>query len=194
MGLVALFLACWLGFLLFTKLSIRKRIPLGIASIAIITAAFFTVKTQNTNIHDPIRSNMRQVGIEIIKERPFFGYGTGGYRVGYEQSINSAMQEGRPEIACISCFHLHNQYIDETVQYGISGLALFVGGLLFIIYWAWRKRNYVLLLFVCIQMLHMVSDSPLLMQREITLFTVMLCFFALPYFRLPSGNAEQPLE
>jgi O-antigen ligase len=194
MGLVALLLSCWLCFLLFTNLCVRKKIFAGIVSMAIITAMFFTVKIQNTNIHDPIRSNLRKTGMEVIKERPFFGHGTGSYQMAYERSVNNALQEEQPENICGFCFHLHNQYIDEAVQYGISGLALFVGGLLFIIYRAWRKRNYVLLLFLSIQMLHMISDSPLLMQREITLFTVMLCFFALPYFRLPSGDAKQSLE
>jgi O-antigen ligase len=194
MGLVVFLLSGWLSFLLFTTLGIRKKIFLGIASIAVISIAFFTIKTNSTNIHDPIRSHFRQSGIAMIKERPLFGHGTGSYKIGYEQSVNNALQNGQPEKICNNCFHLHNQYIDEAIQYGISGLTLFVGGLLFILYWAWRKRNYVLLLFVLTQMLHMVSDSPLLMQREITLFTVMLCFLALPWFQIPSGNTQQSLE
>lgn len=194
MGLLAFIAIIGLDIFLLMKFSIKMKVVIGIAGLILCFLLFFKTESQITNRHDPIRERMHRASIEKIKEHPLTGYGTGGYRVGFEHALQTAIHDNKMEEACFHCFHSHNQYIDETLQYGVVWLCIFCGYLLYLLWFAFRFRNYGLLLFIVLQLLHMFSDSPLLMQREITLFTVIMCFFALPFFTGTSRKSQQFLK
>ena len=90
---------------------------------------FYLYKMGETENTDGLRVAMFFNGIKLIKQRPLFGYGTGGFGTAYsrlspEEIHASGMQRWSSE----------NTYINFTVQFGLIGL-LFLSA--FMIY-LWR--------------------------------------------------------
>ena len=74
--------------------------------------------------------------IELIRERPLFGYGKNGFHE-YYMSAQADYFQTHPESPYVmladNVFHPFNEYIKLTIQYGIVGLLVAIGALVWII-------------------------------------------------------------
>ena len=59
--------------------------------------------------------------VELVLERPLFGYGTGAFRTAYAAKV-----EGRPGREGIRSEDPHNAYLSIVVQHGVLGLLVFL--------------------------------------------------------------------
>jgi O-antigen ligase len=64
--------------------------------------------------------------LEIIRQRPLLGTGTGGFRLAYEQQVKGSGK--------VFSHNPHNEYLMVAAQFGLVGLAL----LLFLFWTQWR--------------------------------------------------------
>ncbi|MEY4767728.1 MAG: hypothetical protein RL637_367, partial [Pseudomonadota bacterium] len=107
-GLIGLSLFCTI-FMLFSDQAIR--IIQGISEVK----QFFTLSEQNTETSMGLRLTYWQNAIDMIKDKPILGHGTGSYVYHYLQS-NHLMISANP----------HNEYLMIMVQLGIVGLSIFL--------------------------------------------------------------------
>ncbi|NTV69568.1 MAG: O-antigen ligase family protein [Azonexaceae bacterium] len=60
--------------------------------------------------------------VEMIREQPLFGYGTGAFGTAYDRKI-----EGRTGVAATPAGDPHNQYMKITAENGVVALLVFLG-------------------------------------------------------------------
>jgi len=70
------------------------------------------------------RLNFYYNTLNIVKQHPWFGVGTGGFTAAFTKQTQGVLQTHNP----------HNEYLLITVQTGVAGLAL----LLYLFYTQWR--------------------------------------------------------
>ena len=63
--------------------------------------------------------------IQMLKNRPLLGYGTGAFKTGYQQQV--ANQSG---VEATVTADPHNQFMKIVGEHGILGLAIFIGFLI----------------------------------------------------------------
>lgn len=97
------------GGIFFTSHSVQQRIDLTIHSLQ-----QYDAKSQNSqNDGAGLRLDWYQNSIELIKERPLFGYGTGAFEI-----AQKALIEGRTTQPTTDP---HNEYLLTSVQLGLVG-------------------------------------------------------------------------
>jgi len=139
-GMFVLFLLLLL--FVFQRLSLKKQILAFFLIFSLFTGAFFISNNFSTRLdeawheivtyhHGTSRTSLGQRldwwndSLELIKKRPLFGYGTGGFTVAHNQLIKGTDIEPTD--------NPHNEYLFITVQLGLIGLLLFLT--LFITQW-----------------------------------------------------------
>jgi len=71
-----------------------------------------------------LRLTFYRNGLHLLRARPWFGYGTGGIEPAY-----AALLAGQPGAGDVVTANLHNEYLNMAVQFGLVGLAAFLGWL-----------------------------------------------------------------
>ncbi len=119
-----------------------------------------------------IRIGLLKNGMELFKENPIFGVGTGDL---IPESVNCLNRQGLHMLAQKSRGP-HNQYLQVAVTLGIFGFFLFVLciGWPFIEYL--RAKEYLFAAFMVIVMFNAVGDT-VLRASSIYFFTMFGCFF-----------------
>ncbi|NDV14594.1 hypothetical protein GO009_01030 [Muricauda sp. TY007] len=119
-----------------------------------------------------LREDLWLNSFETIKKRPVFGYGTYG-EVEYlkNQYQNSGMDKKNMKL------NSHNQYLTTFLQYGIFGGGILLLILLRSLYIAIKGKNIQGALFVIICMIAFMTESYLIRQKGIMLFTLFICLF-----------------
>ena len=124
------------------RLSLKKQIIAFLLLCSLFTGAFFTSHNFSSRLdqawheiatyhHGSSRTSLGQRldwwndSLELIKKRPVFGFGTGGFTVAHNQLIQGTHTEPTD--------NPHNEYLFIAVQLGIVGLVLFLA--LFITQW-----------------------------------------------------------
>lgn len=69
-----------------------------------------------------IRMTFWKNTVEMIRERPLFGYGTGAFGTAYDRKV-----EGRTGVAATPAGDPHNQYMKITAENGVVALLVFLG-------------------------------------------------------------------
>jgi O-antigen ligase len=104
-----------------TSHSVRDRVDLTIRDFQEYDAA-----KQNSHTSLGLRLDWYQNSIELIKEKPVFGYGTGGYGIAQNALVEGTTTELSTDP--------HNEFLLTTVQIGFVGLfvllALFIDPIL----------------------------------------------------------------
>jgi len=134
---------------------------------------------QNANTSVGMRINFALNSIEIIKEHPLFGVGTGDFKISYDD-MN---RKKSPQVT--TCNHPHNMYLLEMVQFGLVGLFV----LLYIFYTQIRfaqgeknnLRRKVGLFLPLFFMVIMLSDSYLHGHHTTNLFLLFSAFLYKPF-------------
>ena len=114
-----------------------------------------------------------KVSKEIVKEKPWFGYGTGDVADVFEKhyQLHGTNLEAKYQLRS------HNQYLSTAIAVGIVGLAFFLFCLLFPIGIGFKQRNYFYLICLCISILSFFSEDTLETQDGVFFFTFLTNFF-----------------
>lgn len=107
---------------------------------------------------------------ELVKQKPIFGWGLGGYK---EKWCDQVPDENWCDFADT---HPHNQYLMFWVELGIAGLLIFLSMIAWMVYFAWRAggAGAVLVAFVGFFAIDSLFNSPLWVNREYQFFLLML--------------------
>lgn len=107
-----------------------------------------------------------KASLNIIKENPIMGVGTGDISVAfndyYEKSNSKLTRENR--------LRSHNQYLAITVAFGVVGLIWFLFSMLYPLFADKKNINYLYIVFLLIMMLSMLTEDTLETQIGVTLF------------------------
>ncbi len=162
-----------LGFLIYGKIKpVFKWVMIGIA-IAGCVFALHRYPELKTKFSDPIREQLRASAIDGIKQKPWFGWGTGGMQQ-VNGSAETAVRLGYE--TALPPGHSHNMFLDMAVQFGIPGILLILGlfgGCLFL---AFKYKDFLLLSFVIIYLIFMMVESPFATVKGIQPFMFWFCF------------------
>ena len=122
-------------------------------------------------VDDPVRLIAYSLSFGYIKEHFWWGCGF------QQEMITLAQQAAAMSLPDQQLSHSHNQFVGETVKYGVWGfisITLMVG---YFIFYSIKSRNYLLQMFLLIMILFMIIEEPLSLQTGITRFSVFLTFF-----------------
>ncbi len=117
------------------RLSLKKLVPATLLVAVIIGITFFTSSNFSTRVNEAVeemrnyeaessrtslgmRFDWWQNSIDLIKQKPVFGHGTGSYRAVQEKIIKDSDTQ--------STDNPHNEYLLLSVQSGLVGLFLFI--------------------------------------------------------------------
>jgi O-antigen ligase len=171
LGYLSWFVGC--GFILLLTLSARVRwwalaglivcaVAIGSSSELVkgrIHQAYQDVigyKFKNNYSSIGSRLHMWYVSAQAIRESPVIGRGLGSYPVLAEAAYND------PVMCEIGCKHPHNQYIFYTLEFGATGLFLFVAALLSAVrslLASWKENIYPLTVMVVFIMCGLVEST-----------------------------------
>lgn len=125
------------------------------------------LKGGNPSGHSVVqRLEFWKAALEIIKEDPLFGVGTGDVKKAFEDQYNNMNSPLAKEWRLRS----HNQFLAITVAFGFIGLILFLITLLFPLIADKNFNNYLYLMFFVIGFLSMISEDTLETQAGVTFF------------------------
>lgn len=135
--LIALSMALLLGLIASIELISKSYIGSRLKSVYKFEMSSQTEAKFNSHSKSNPRMARYISAIELIKNRPFFGYGTSGERINLKRQFS---KDGL-NFAVDQNYNSHNQYLGYAVRYGVVG----VGALFFFFcsnfYLAWSKRD-----------------------------------------------------
>ena len=102
--------------LLSTSDLVRERIELGVKEMNHVDPA--TIESSSMGLRMVVWKNT----IELIKDRPVFGFGTGGFKDAYSEKIKD-----NPEWEKHLTHDPHNQFLKIWAEMGLLGLVVFLG-------------------------------------------------------------------
>ena len=112
-------------------------------------------------------------GLEIIREHPFFGTGTGDVK----DELLLKYNENNIKPAFEKKLNAHNQYIQTCISVGIIGFLLLVGMMFLPIFPAIRQEQYLYVVFLLIFALNMAFESMLEIQAGVVFYAFFNAFF-----------------
>lgn len=185
-------------------ISSNKKL-LGVIAVVVCFAlpitAYYTIDTFQNKINNTIwdfrqyknkgniehlSDSKRLVAYELaykaIKEKPLFGYGTGGPRA----KINTLYKQYYPQYPNIEKLYGSNQFIYITLSFGFVGL-------LFFIFWLWKIyplkdliTNDLLLATATINLVSFIPENTIEVQFGIAIFCV-FSMMAIYYKKMGNG-------
>lgn len=111
-----------------------------------------------------MRQEIWHCDIELIKQRPVFGYGLGNV----QQYIDSCLKETseRPELYLGSFrFNAHNQFFQITLASGLIGMVLFLIFCLVSLTQSIKQRNWPFVVFMMLSLFSFLTES--MLQRNL---------------------------
>lgn len=104
-----------------------------------------------------IRLALWDCGLEVIKESPWVGVGTGDY----DQEFRNQLEEVNFIYAKKLDFGVHNQYLYTWISFGLIGLLVFLGSLLIPAYSAYKAKNYLFLVILAVFAISFLTETVL---------------------------------
>ena len=86
------------------------------------------------------------VSLDLIKEKPFLGYGTGAAR----DLLASEYKEREMYASMDERFDSHNQYLGFAIQVGLFGIVFLLLYFITNFYWAFQNKDFILFSYVII--------------------------------------------
>jgi hypothetical protein len=141
--------------------------------LAVFVVALCAYFSPYTITSDPVRKNLRSLGMSVISEKPVCGSGVYSmYR--YITSEETAQKYDANYGYTFN--HFHNTFIDETVQFGAVGGAVLVAFFAWIAVIAIRKRDFLLMAFLAIYLPFAYVESIFMSVKGIMPFMFWFCF------------------
>lgn len=163
-NITALILVLFLGSVLISSNNYTKdKIYSTLQALNINVGAGETTEIAEEYHQINFRLNIWPAAIDLIKERPFLGYGAGTEKDLIHKELKSRNFD-------LHKVHAHNQFLSVTFQYGILGLSVFLFILVSIFLKAIRHLEYTLIFFLIIT--SMLTDSYLDVQQGLFYFVV----------------------
>jgi len=153
---------------------------LNISTDSTKTFRFDTIQT-----NDATRAERWNCAMELIREQPWTGYGTGMEK----QMLNVKYEKYKLSNSISNNFDAHNQYLAYMIKSGIPGLVSFLLVLLFCFYKVIRNRNFYGLSFLLIVSITALTEDILESNKGIlffAFFSTVFCFWP----ALQPGNSE----
>jgi len=131
-----------------------------------------------------MREEIWSCSLNLIKERPVFGYGLGNVQSHIDSCLENTSE--RPELYLGSFkFNAHNQYFQFMLASGAIALILFVYFVIDSLGRAIKSRNYFFILFMTLSVLSFTTESMLQRNLGVNFFS----FFSVLLF-MPSLSNE----
>jgi O-antigen ligase len=130
-------------------------------------------KKNNPNSSTGIRLKVWKEGIKLIKEKPFFGYGTGDVK----DELMARYKLNNIERAYQLNLNAHNQFIQITIALGLLGLLLFLSVFWYGIKQSLIQKNYYLLGYLILSIIFMLPESMLENQAGTIAFSFFFSLF-----------------
>lgn len=112
------------------------------------------------------RNERWNLGIELVKESPFFGHGTGDEVL----ELRKKYKENKMFISYIENFNIHNQYLSILIKHGIIGFIIFILSLYYYIRIAIKTHNLIYLFFLGVLLLTFCTENILDSNKGIFYF------------------------
>jgi len=129
-GMVALTVVCIFGFFYLFRISAKQIIIAGIFLAILMTGLYFMKKKSADG-----RLLIWRCSWEMIKNKPFIGHGTGGFKANYMNFQALYFKEhpnSKQAMLADNISRPFNEYIGLFVNYGLVGLLLLVGFLFYL--------------------------------------------------------------
>ncbi|QLG45237.1 O-antigen ligase family protein [Costertonia aggregata] len=121
--------------------------------------------------------------LELAKESPFIGYGTGDVQ---DKLIDTYKKNN--ELWRMQFFNSHNQFLDYQLRYGLPGVLLLIAFLFYYFRYAWLNIDFLYLSFLIIITMGFLSENFIQRHWGIVFFTF---FNSLFYYRIKQLNTKQ---
>lgn len=156
-------------------LRLRHKLVYIFASIVLIGTAIFVTRNDNYifnrfsidliddlnlgnhyTIDNPEPRIMRwQCAIDLIKEKPIFGYGSGDEI----PLLMKLYKERNMKISYAEEFNTHNQYLSILIKHGVVGLLIFLGMLAYFFRLAIESKNFLYLSFLILMSIGFLTEN-----------------------------------
>ena len=126
-------------------------------------------------VTDPARKMYSTLAFNYIKSHPCKG-------VGYHQQAmalteqQEIMKNDTPLVSDVKTY-THNQFLGDTLQFGVIGLIVLINLLLGLVRYSIRSRSFLLQQLLSVYFIFMLIEEPLYVQEGITRFMIFLAFF-----------------
>ena len=150
-----------------------KTIPYVTQRVDELVEGFTSSSTDSeSNGSSGIRLKIWEQGIELVKERPLLGYGTGDVK----DELVKKYFEHSIDVAYKNKLNAHNQFLQVTISVGIIGLILFLSILFSSIQIGYKFNNPYIRLFIFMIIIYMLTESVLENQAGTIFFGLFFTF------------------
>ncbi len=129
---------------------------------------------------DAARADIWKFSLEVMKEHPVLGVGTGDVRDALEQKMQASN---------IS-YNAHNQYLNTWISCGILGMLSIRAILLYALLLAWRRKSFCQLLFLIIVAVNFLTEAVMERQLGVVFVSFFFCYFFYLSIRFLPENGE----
>jgi len=112
--------------------------------------------------------------LETIRNNPYFGTGTGDA----QDELQLTYQRNNFDIAFVNRFNAHNQYLQCLLELGVPGLLLFLTCLFLPAYLAFKRKNWLYLVFISLFFISCFTESMLEVNKGIVFYALFNSLFA----------------
>jgi O-antigen ligase len=133
--------------------------------------------TNNNQIAEP-RIEIWKCGIELIKDAPFFGHGTGDEVL----KLRKKYSERGLTVSYQNKFNVHNQYLSFTLKHGILGGLIFIAVFAFFLSLGIKNKDFIYVSFIILLLVAFFSENILDRNKGILFFAFFNTLLGYFYF------------
>lgn len=115
-----------------------------------------------------IRFGIFECAIDVVKENPVLGVGAGDVK----EELYRAYRNNDFKFGYLDSLNPHNEYLSHLLAFGTVGLSLFLIVLFTLLYYAFRRRDIVFILFLSLVMVSFMFESMLERNKGTILFAL----------------------
>jgi len=128
-----------------------------------------------------------QTSLELIKNNPLFGVGTGDV----ETELMKLYEEKSIKLAMDETLNAHNQYLQTFIALGIIGFVVLIASFVLPAVYAFRKKHLLYLLFLAIFAFNLLVESMFERQAGVVFYALFNSFlFYYTYSENPSSDPK----
>jgi len=130
-----------------------------------------------------------QTSLELIKNNPLFGVGTGDVKT----ELMKLYEEKNIKLAMDETLNAHNQYLQTFIALGIIGFVALIACFVLPAVYAFRKKHLLYLLFLAIFAFNLLVESMIERQAGVVFYALFNSFlFYYTYSENPPSDPELP--